>query len=214
MTGVHWLWLLQLALELSVWERSAQAAWRRMYPSFFWYLGADLTASLFLFWFSFAFPHAYEIPWSFLQVALAAGRIALVIEAYQNLGKCREWRFPLPLVLSVSAVGSLLFNALRVHIIRWPWASLEGVWLLIGFINIFLGLSLLGITRAHEIDTDRGPQHWHARILWVYLLLQGLLYYAAAEYPASIGNALMISAAMCYGAWLYCMVALKPGVRV
>jgi hypothetical protein len=210
MTGVHWLWMLQLALELSVFGRAAQATWRRMYPSFFAYLGLDLLASVFLFWVSLMAPHSYQVPWSILQVVLAIGRGALVVEAYGNLSEWRKWSFPLPLVLAVSAAGSLLFHAMRIHSLRWPWSSLEGVWILIGFMDVFLGLSLLGITRAHEIDADRGPQHWHARILWVYLLLQGMLYYAAAEYPASIGNALMISAALCYGAWLYCMVRLNP----
>lgn len=212
MTTVHWIWLFEIALEFSCWQRSASNAWRRLYPLFFVYLGLDLTASVFLFWLSFARPDWYEIPWCLCQVLLAAGRVALVVEAYQNLSAGRTWKFPLPVIVAGSTVGTLLFHSLRVHgvIARWPWTHLEDVWALVGFINVFLGLTLLGISRAAEIDTTRGPQNWHARILWVYLLLNGLLYYAAREYPESIGNAIMVSATICYGAWLYCMMALSP----
>jgi hypothetical protein len=209
MTGVHWLWAIQLALEFSCWQRSARIVWRRMYPSFFIYLGLDITASVFLFWLSLACPYCYDIPWRLCQVLLAAGRVALVIEAYQNLSVGRTWRFPLPVIVAGSTVGALVFNALRSHGVN-HWSSLEGVWVVIGFINIFLGLTLLGITRAHEIGKQRGPQFWHARILWAYLLLMGMLYYAASEYPDTIGDALMVSAGICYGAWLYCMVRLVP----
>lgn len=183
-----------------------------MYPSFFIYLGLDITASVFLFWLSLACPFCYDIPWRLCQVLLAAGRVALVIEAYQALSVGRKWKFPLPVIVGGSTVGALLFNAMRSHGGRWN--SLEGVWIMIGFINIFLGLTLLGITRAHEIGKENGPQFWHARILWVYLLLQGTLYYAAAEYPETIGYALMISATICYAAWLYCMVKLNPAMAM
>jgi hypothetical protein len=203
------LWSLSLLVETVLlgvlWDR-------RAYPIFRAYLFLDVISSVALYAIAIdGTGHAYDITWRLVQLILMAPRAAVAMDIYRSMSATRRyWRFADIGGVPLAACAALVFRLAQDTPLRWPWSSLEQVFIAAGTFNVFLALAILTIlTAQHRRPLVHTEDFWHGALFTGYLAVTSVCYFGAARF-GSASLILMWSALIFYGLRAFLSFAAAP----
>ena len=203
------VWTVSIALEVVL---LAVLVSRRAYTVFCVYMALDIVASVSLYAIADAGAgKSYDIVWRLTQFVLLAPRAAVAMDVYRSMSATRQyWRFADVSGIPLAACAALVFRLAQDAPLRWPWSSLEQVFIAVATFNFFLAMLLLTIlTAKHRHSLIRTEDFWHGALVTGYLAVTSLCYYGIARY-SRMGFLLMCVATAFYGGRLLLSFAAAP----
>ena len=203
------LWAISIVVEVLL---LAALASRRAYTMFCLYLALDILASVALYAMAEAgAAKSYDVVWRASQLLLLAPRAAVVMESYYSMSATRQyWRFSDAGGIPLAACAALIFRLAQDTPLRWPWSSLEQVFIAVATFNFFLAMLLLTVlTAKHRHSLIHTEDFWHGSLVTIYLGVTSLCYYGISRY-SQMGFLLMCIAVLFYGARLCLSFAAAP----
>lgn len=197
--------LIEVMLLVILWDRRAYGMFRA-------YLALDIVASAALYAMAVAgATTSYDVAWRVVQLGMLVPRAAVAMDIYRSMSATRQyWRFADVGGIPLAGCAALLFRLAQDTPLRWPWSSLEQVFIAVGTFNAFHAMVVLTIlTAKHRRPLIHTEDFWHGCLFTGYLAITSVCYFGAARY-FGMSQILMWTATVFYGLRLFLSLAAAP----